>query len=257
VPTFNTVRAATKEIPVDASILYVPATTLRDAALEAIDAGIKLLVATTENVPRHDAALIVAEAQRNNVRIVGFNTNGIITPGECKLGGIGGDRPERSYVPGRIGVCSRSGGMSAEISWTLKKAGLGVSTCVSMGGDPITGMMMADYLRLFQDDSKTDAIVIFGEPGSAHEQGVAKAVKAGEVRKPVFAIIAGVFQENYPKGVSFGHVAAMIADEADTATAKRKMLADAGVIVVDGLDDLAARVLSTVMPAGGKARKAW
>jgi succinyl-CoA synthetase alpha subunit len=244
VPTFNTVRAATRHSPIDASILYVPATTLRDAALEAIDAGIKLLVATTENVPRHDAALIVAEAQRNKVRIVGFNTNGIITPGECKLGGIGGDRPERSYVSGRIGVCSRSGGMSAEISWTLKKAGLGVSTCVSMGGDPITGMMMADYLRLFEADPKTDAIVIFGEPGSAHEQGVAKAVKAGEIRKPVFAIIAGVFQENYPKGVSFGHVAAMIADEADTATAKRRMLAEAGVTVVDGLDDLAKRLIS-------------
>jgi succinyl-CoA synthetase alpha subunit len=256
VPTFNTVRAAIKAFPVDVSILYVPATALRDAALEAIDAGIKLLVATTENVPRHDAALIVTEAQRCGVRIVGFNTNGIITPGECKLAGIGGDHPERSYVPGRIGVCSRSGGMSAEISWTLKKVGLGVSTCVSMGGDPITGLMMVDYLRLFEADSATDAMIIFGEPGSAHEQGVAKAVRAGEIRKPVFAIVAGAFQESYPKGVSFGHVAAMISNEADTATAKRKMLADSGVIVVDGLDELAGRVLTTVRTPSAAARKA-
>jgi succinyl-CoA synthetase alpha subunit len=249
-PTFNTVKFAVKQHAVDASILYVPATSLRDAALEAIAAGIKLLVATTENVPRHDAALIVAEALRHNVRIVGFNTNGIITPGECKLGGIGGDRPERSYVPGRIGVCSRSGGMSAEISWTIKKVGLGVSTCVSMGGDPITGMMMVDYLRLFEADPATDAMVIFGEPGSAHEQGVAQAIKVGEIRKPVFAIVAGAFQENYPRGVSFGHVAAMIADDSDTATAKRRMLADAGVTVVNGLDELAERLLLCPAVAG-------
>jgi succinyl-CoA synthetase alpha subunit len=244
VPTFNTVKFAVKKHAVDASILYVPATSLRDAALEAIAAGIKLLVATTENVPRRDAALIVAEALRHNVRIVGFNTNGVITPGECKLGGIGGDRPERSYVPGRIGVCSRSGGMSAEISWTIKKAGLGVSTCVSMGGDPVTGMMMVDYLRLFEADPATDAMVIFGEPGSAHEQGVAQAIKGGEIRKPVFAVVAGVFQENYPRGASFGHVAAMIADESDTATAKRRMLANVGVTVVNGLDELAERLLA-------------
>ncbi len=254
VPTFNTVRSAVSAVPVDASLLYVPATALRDAALEAIDAGIKLMVATTENVPRHDAALIVAEAQRNGVSIIGFNTNGIITPGECKLGGIGGDHPERSYVPGRIGVCSRSGGMSAEISWTLKKAGLGVSTCVSMGGDPITGLMMIDYLRLFESDPATDAMVIFGEPGSAHEQGVASALAAGEFRKPVFAIIAGAFQESYPKGVSFGHVAAMIADEADTATAKRRLLADSGAIVVDGLDALALAVRQRVNAPSVAAR---
>lgn len=246
IPTFNTVRAAVEAAPVDASILYVPVGSLRDAALEAIDAGIKLLVATTENVPRHDAAFIVAEAQKWNVRIVGFNTNGIITPGECKLGGIGGDRPARSYVPGRIGVCSRSGGMSAEISWTLKKAGLGVSTCVSMGGDPITGLMMADYLRLFEADPDTDAIVIFGEPGSGHEQGVARAVAGGEISKPVFAIIAGAFQEQYPKGVSFGHVAAMISNEHDTATAKRKMLVESGVTVVASLGELAPMVLGRV-----------
>lgn len=242
VPTFNTVRSATEQFSIDASILYVPANSLRNAALEAIDAGIKLLVATTENVPRHDASLIVAEAIRHDVRIVGFNTNGIITPGECKLGGIGGDRPERSYVPGRIGVCSRSGGMSAEISWTLKKAGLGVSTCVSMGGDPITGMMMVDYLRLFDSDPLTDAMVIFGEPGSAHEQGVAEAVLNREIRKPVFAIVAGVFQEQYPKGVSFGHVAAMISTDQDTATEKRKMLQSSGVTVVQSLGELASRL---------------
>ncbi|MBX3522038.1 MAG: hypothetical protein KF807_02390 [Xanthobacteraceae bacterium] len=255
VPTFNTVRAAIGRHPADASILYVPAPALRDAALEAMEAGIKLLVATTENVPRHDASLIVAEAQKRGVKIVGFNTNGIITPGECKLAGIGGDKPERIYWPGRIGVCSRSGGMSAEISWTLKRAGLGVSTCVSMGGDPITGLMMADYLRLFEADPETDAMVVFGEPGSGHEQGVANAVASGEIRKPVFALIAGVFQENYPRGVSFGHVAAMIADEADTATAKRKMLAKAGVTVVSGLDELAASV-KQIMQAPAAMRKA-
>ena len=248
VPTYNTVLAATREHQIDASVLYVPAPALCDAALEAMDAGIGLLVATSENVPRHDAATIVAEARRRGVTIIGFNTNGIITPGECKLAGIGGDRPERIYAPGRIGVCSRSGGMSAEISWTLKKAGAGVSTCVSMGGDPVTGLAMADYLQLFENDPDTDAIVIFGEPGSKHEQGVAEAVGDGRITKPVLALIAGVFQESYPRGVSFGHVAAIIADDADTAPAKRKMLSDAGVIVLNGLDDLTDKI------AGGIAQ---
>lgn len=237
-PTFNTVDAAMKRFPISASVLYVPAAALCDAAFEALDAGIKLLVATTENVPRHDASRIVAEARKRKARIVGFNTNGIISPGQCKLGGIGGDHPERIYVPGRIGVCSRSGGMSAEISWTLKRAGLGVSTCVSMGGDPITGLSMVDYLHFFEADPETDAMVVFGEPGTNNEQDVARAVANGEICKPIIAIIAGVFQEQYPKGVSFGHVAAMIGSDADTATAKRRMLAESGVTVVARLGEV-------------------
>jgi len=154
------------------------------------------------------------------------------------MGGIGGDTPADCYVPGRIGVCSRSGGMSAELCFTLKQAGHGVSTCVSIGGDPIIGMRMVECLRMFDADPDTDAMVIFGEPGTTHEQEVAEALAAGALRKPVIALIAGVFQEAYPKGVSFGHVAAMIGGKGDSASEKRKILRSAGAHVATSLEEM-------------------
>jgi succinyl-CoA synthetase alpha subunit len=176
VPVFNPVAAAVAATGANASTVYVPARGVRDAVFEAVDAGIRVLVCLAENVPRHDAAASVAAARAAGAKMVGFNTNGLISPGRCKLGGIGGDRAREIYAPGRIGVCSRSGGMSAEICWTLSRAGLGASTCVSMGGDPIVGMRMAEVLEMFEADPGTDACVIFGEPGGAHEVEVADAI---------------------------------------------------------------------------------
>lgn len=239
VPIFNTVEAAVRATGANASAIYVPARAVCDAVLEATDAGIALMLALAENVPRHDAAAAVGAARQAGRRLVGFNTNGIVSPGRCKLGGIGGDRAAMIYKPGRIGVCSRSGGMSAEISFALQRAGLGVSTCVSMGGDPIVGMRMIEVLRLFEADPETDACVIFGEPGSAHEIGVAEAMQRGELKKPLVALIAGEFQERYPHGVSFGHVAAMINGQNDSASAKRRILKAAGVHVVESLTQVA------------------
>ncbi len=182
----------------------------------------------------------MAAARAAGAFMAGFNTNGMISPGRCKLGGIGGDRATQIYAPGRIGVCSRSGGMSAEICWALSRAGLGASSCISMGGDPIVGMRMLEVLRLFEADPETDACVIFGEPGGSHEIEVAEALRAGELRKPVVALIAGQFQENYPPGVSFGHFAAVIKGENDSATAKRRMLAAAGARVAASLEQIPA-----------------
>ncbi len=162
----------------------------------------------------------------------------MISPGKCKLGGIGGDRPGQIYVPGRIGVVSRSGGMSAEIAWAIKRAGRGISTAISMGGDRTTGRSTCEYLDLFEADPETDAVVIYGEPGTRNEAEVAEALRSGRVAKPLIALVAGRFQEAYPKGVSFGHVAAMIGEDSDSATAKRRMLAEAGATVLDSLDDL-------------------
>lgn len=251
IPVFNTVAAAVAATGANASGIYVPAAAVKDAVLEAVEAGIKVLLCMAENVPRHDASIAVSAARAAGARMVGFNSNGLISPGKCKLGGIGGDRAAQIYLPGRIGVCSRSGGMSAEICWTLSRAGLGASTCVSMGGDPIVGMRMVEVLRMFEADPETDACVIFGEPGGSHENEVARAVADGVLRKPVVALVAGAFQENYPAGVSFGHVAAMISGGGeDSATAKRAILARAGVHVAASLEEIP--VLLKAALAGGR-----
>ena len=243
---FNTVEAAVRATGANATAIYVPARAVRDAVLEAVDGGLRTLVAFAENVPRIDASIAVSTARSAGARMVGFNTNGVVSPGHSKIGGIGGDRTDRIYARGRIGICSRSGGMSAEISHTLARAGLGVSTCVSMGGDPIVGMRMIEVLRLFDADPHTDAMVIFGEPGGTHEAEVAVAIRDGEIRKPVVALIAGQFQERYPQGFSFGHVAAMIRSDADTATAKRRLLGEAGAHVALSLEDVPRLIGETV-----------
>ena len=238
VPVYNTVEAAVRATGANASAIYVPARGVGDAILEALDAGITTMLSLAENVPRHDAARTVAAVRRRGGHLVGFNTNGLISPGRCKMGGIGGDRAREIFAPGRIGVCSRSGGMSAEICLALSAAGMGASTCVSMGGDPIVGMRVVEVLRLFEADPDTDACVIYGEPGGAHEAEVVAALRAGELHKPVVAIVVGSFQENYPRGASFGHVAAMIEHGDDSASAKRRMLADAGVRVAATIDEI-------------------
>jgi succinyl-CoA synthetase alpha subunit len=246
VPVYNTVQAAVDKEGADVAVIYVPAAAVRDAVMEAAEAGVRVILATTENVPRHDAAAAVAATRRAGSWLVGFNTNGMVTPGQCRLGGIGGDRTEDIYVPGRIGVCSRSGGMSAELAVTLRDAGRGVSTCVSMGGDPITGRTMDEFAGLFEADPESDAIVVFGEPGSENEQRLAAALAAGKIKKPVVALIAGEFQEQYPAGVSFGHMAAMISSPDDSASAKRRVLAEAGAHIAASLADI-PRLLDEVL----------
>ncbi|MGG5810008.1 succinate--CoA ligase subunit alpha [Falsiroseomonas sp. CW058] len=250
VPVFNTVRAALASRPADAAVIYAPPLATRDAALESLDAGLKLLVVLAEFVPRHDTAVIAAAARAAGAVVVGCNTNGIISPGRSKLGGIGGERPEEVFLPGRIGIVSRSGGMSAELGLTLKAGGHGVSTCISMGGDVIPGTPMARHVELFMRDPGTDAVVIFGEPGTDNERGVAEMLRAGRCPKPVVALLAGEFQERYPPGVSFGHVAAMIANDDDRVSAKRRMLRDAGAHVVRRLDEIAP-LLDRLLPRGG------
>ncbi len=238
VPVYDTMRSATVQHPAEASVVYVPAASVKAAVLEAIDAGIGLMLVTSEYVPLHDVVHIVARAREAGARLVGCNTNGIISPGKSKLGGVGGIDPAEIYTPGRIGVCSRSGGMTAEISLALTQGGFGVSTSVAMGGDLVTGMNMAEYLTLFEEDPDTDAVVIFGEPGTRNEQEVAELVRGGRLRKPVVALIAGAFQELYPAGMGFGHAAAIINTEGESASAKRRLLQDAGVHVAPALEDI-------------------
>ena len=242
VPVYDTVKRAQKAHEIDTTVVYVPPAAVREAVMESIDAGIPQILVTAEFVPVQDVLHIVAAARDSGVRLIGCNTNGVISPGRSRIGGIGGANPGEIYVPGRIGVISRSGGMCAEIGLCLKKAGLGISTCVAMGGDQVTGLTMADYINLFQQDQETDAIVLFGEPGTDNEQGVVDLLRVGAVDKPVAALVAGSFQERYPAGVSFGHAAAMIGTDDDTATAKRSALAEAGVTVVQTLEEISGAV---------------
>ena len=254
VPVFDTVQSAVAAHPADASILYVPAAQVKPAVLEAIAAGLRLIVVTSEYVPLHDVVQIVAAARAAGVRLVGCNTNGIISPGKSKLGGVGGMDPAEIYPPGRIGLCSRSGGMTAELALALKEAGYGVSTSVAMGGDLVTGMNMAEYLMLFDADADTDAVVIFGEPGTRNEQEVAELVRAGHLKKPVVALISGAFQEAYPAGMSFGHAAAAINTQDESASAKRRLLQAAGVHVAQALEDIPDLLERALCAAGSAVR---
>lgn len=238
IPVYDTIRLAMAEHQADTAVVYVPAAAVRDAVMEAVDAGLRQVLVTAEYVPLHDVAYIVAACRIAGIRLIGCNTNGVISPGRSRIGGIGGSDPSEIYVPGRIGICSRSGGMSAEIALAVKDAGLGVSTCVSMGGDAMTGMRMADFALLFEDDPGTDAIIVFGEPGTRNEQELAAQIGAGRIRKPVLALIAGQFQETYPQGATFGHTAAVIGGADDSASAKRALLASVGVHVCGALDDI-------------------
>ena len=254
VPVYDTMQNAVAAHPADASVLYVPAAQVKPAVLEAIAAGVQLIVVTSEYVPLHDVVQIVAAARAAGVRLVGCNTNGIISPGKCKIGGVGGMDPAEIYPPGRIGVCSRSGGMTAEISLALSEGGYGVSTSVAMGGDLVTGMNMAEYLMLFEADPDTDAVVIFGEPGTRNEQEVVELVRAGGVKKPMVALISGAFQEAYPAGMSFGHAAAAINTQDESASAKRRLLRAAGVHVAQALEDIPELLEQALIAAGSVAQ---
>jgi succinyl-CoA synthetase alpha subunit len=253
VPVYDTVAAALRDHAADASVVYVPASSARDAVQEALEAKLNLILVTTEYVPSHDVLYMTAAARAAGVRLIGCNTNGIISPGKSRLGGIGGINPEEIYTRGIVGVCSRSGGMSAEIALVLKASGLGISTCVSMGGDSVTGLRMVEYAMLFEMDPETEAIVVFGEPGTTNEPQLAESVAMGKITKPVIALIVGTFQEKYPKGMTFGHAAAMISAPEESASAKRALLRQAGVHVCDSLDEIPDRIcaaLASKMPSG-------
>jgi succinyl-CoA synthetase alpha subunit len=240
IPVYDTVAEAVERHGAEASLLFVPPLLTRDAVLETLDAGIRTLVATAEGVPEHDVLKAVSAARKANARLVGFNTNGIISPGKARLGGLGGLDPAEIYFPGRIGVCSRSGGMCAEISLALNRGGYGCSTVVAMGGDRVTGLPMVEYVKLFEADPETDAIVLFGEPGTDNESGVAAHLARNGVTKPVVTLIVGYFQESYPEGVSFGHAAAMISRPDESPSGKRSALQKAGVRVASTLEEIPA-----------------
>src|SRR6266566_7891520 len=241
VPVFDTVAQAVEHhgSPIDGSVVTVPPAFTKDAVFEAIENGVKLIVIVTERIPRADVAQMVELATLRGSRIIGPNCLGIIRPGVAKMGGIGGPARDarKAYEPGSIGVMSRSGGMTTEISSTLSAAGLGVSTAVSIGGDAIIGSTYAELMPLFEADEQTQAIVIYTEPGGRMEAELARWVTENDSRLPIVAFMAGRFMDAMP-GMSFGHAGTIVEGIQDTASEKIARLAQAGIAVAERIEDI-------------------
>src|SRR5437588_5419714 len=236
VPVFDTVAQAVEHHggPIDGSVVTVPPVFTKDAVFEAIENGVKLVVIVTERIPRADVAQMVELATMRGARIIGPNCLGIIVPDVIKMGGIGGPAKDaaKSYTPGPVGVMSRSGGMTTEISSTLSAAGLGQSTAVSIGGDAIIGSAYAELMPPFEAGERTEAIVIYTEPGGRMEAQLAAWVRAHESRMPIVAFMAGRFMDEMP-GMSFGHAGTIVEGRADTAAEKIARLEAAGITVAE------------------------
>jgi succinyl-CoA synthetase alpha subunit len=243
VPVFDTVEQAVENhgSPVTGSVVTVPPAFTKDAVLEAIENGIELIVIVTERIPRGDVAQMVELAGMRGARIIGPNCLGLIVPEVCKMGGIGGPAKDaaKAYAPGPVGVMSRSGGMTTEISSSLTAAGLGVSTAVSIGGDAIIGSAYAELMPLFEADEQTEAIVIYTEPGGRMEAQLAEWVTENNSRLPIIAFMAGKFMdEEEMQGMSFGHAGTIVEGAEDTAAQKIERLQGAGITVVERIDEI-------------------
>jgi succinyl-CoA synthetase alpha subunit len=241
VSVFDTVAQAVEHhgAPVRGSVVTVPPAFTKDAVFEAIENGIELVVIVTERIPRADVSQMVELARLRGARIIGPNCLGIIVPDEVKMGGIGGPAKDaaKAYSPGPVGVISRSGGMTTEMSSTLTAAGIGQSTAVSIGGDAIIGSTYADLMPLFEADAGTEAIVIYTEPGGRMEAELAEWVREHDSRLPIVAFMAGRFMDEMP-GMSFGHAGTIVEGKEDTAAEKIARLRSAGIIVAEEIPQI-------------------
>jgi succinyl-CoA synthetase alpha subunit len=241
VPVFDTVRQAVEHhgAPIQGSVVTVPPAFTKDAVFEAIENGVELVVIVTERIPRGDVAQMVELAGLRGARIIGPNCLGIIVPDVIKMGGIGGPAKDaaKAYTPGPVGVISRSGGMTTEMSSTLTAAGLGQSTAVSIGGDAIIGSSYAELMPLFEADEQTEAIVIYTEPGGRMEAELAGWVREQDSRLPIVAFMAGRFMDEMP-GMTFGHAGTIVEGKEDTAAEKIARLQSAGIEVAEEISQI-------------------
>lgn len=243
-PVFNTVREALASFPgVDVSVVYVPSSAAKSAVLEAIEAGIPLVSVMTERLPIRDAAYCLAAAKERGTRVLGPGSLGAIVPGVGRIGVVGGPLVDEIYAPGTIGVISRSGGMTNELSWSVRRAGLGQSAAVHVGGDLLIGTTYADLLRLFEQDEATRAVVLYGEQGARYEREIVRLIEDGGFTKPLAVYIGGSFTRDLPEGSVVGHAGAIVAAGSGAAD-KADALRSVGVMVAERFDSLVELAMS-------------
>jgi succinyl-CoA synthetase alpha subunit len=232
VPVYNTVEEAVKKHGANASIIFVPARFAVAAVLEALESELKTIVIITEHIPVKDAIEVMARAKKHGAAVIGPNTPGIITPGECKLGVM----PAHVFESGIVGVVSRSGTLTYEIAAEISAKGLGQSTCIGLGGDPVVGLNFVEVLRMFEADKRTEAVALIGEIGGNLEELAADFVSKAGYSKPVVAFVAG---RTAPPGKRMGHAGAIITGEAGTAQSKIDAFRKAGIKVAEKPSDVA------------------
>lgn len=240
VAVYDTVRQALGEHPAEASVISVPPALVKGAVLEALDNGIKLIVVVSERVPRKDTVEFLEVADAKGARVIGPNTLGLIAPEKIKLGMAGGPVGDvkKAYMPGCVGIASRSGGMTTEIANLLTTNGIGQSTCIGIGGDPVVGSNFLDLIPLFDSDPETKAVVLFTEPGGVIEEQLSELVISERYETPIIAFIAGRFVDDMP-GVRFGHAATIVEGDRGSTKSKIAMFNHAGIRVAESFSDIA------------------
>ncbi|HKK20559.1 MAG TPA: succinate--CoA ligase subunit alpha [candidate division Zixibacteria bacterium] len=228
-PVFDTVSESVKQTGADVSVIFLPAQFVKEAAIEAIRAGIKFVVVIPEHIPIHDMLYVREEAVRHGVTVIGGNTAGVITPGEANLGIM----PDIAFSPGRVGTVSRSGSITYYVADTLTRTGYGESTCVGLGGDPVLGSTFDEILWKFEQDEKTKAVVMCGEIGGVYEERATEVI--GKMKTPVLVMIGGVYA---PPGKRMGHAGAIVEGKMGTAKEKLDTLAKAGALPCKTFEDI-------------------